>query len=60
MLFTQVDAIFTQIAVFIKKSHERIATTIDSEITELYWLVGNTINQGLLEERRAEYGTQAM
>ena len=37
-----------------------MSQTVNSEMTELYWQVGNAVNQDLLGSKRAEYGSQAV
>src|ERR1041384_8279544 len=40
----------------IEKTRQSIATTINANLTMLYWHVGNRIRREILEEERAEYG----
>jgi predicted nuclease of restriction endonuclease-like (RecB) superfamily len=40
----------------IKKARERVASTVNSSLTLLYWHVGNRIRREILQEERAEYG----
>jgi predicted nuclease of restriction endonuclease-like (RecB) superfamily len=40
----------------IEKTRQSIATTINANLTILYWHVGNRILREILEEKRAEYG----
>lgn len=40
----------------IEKTRQSIATTINANLTILYWYVGNRIRREILEEERAEYG----
>lgn len=40
----------------IEKTRQSIATTINANLTILYWHVGNRIRREILEEERAEYG----
>ena len=42
----------------ILQSRQKVASTINAEITLLYWLVGKRINQEILKYNRAEYGKQ--
>jgi hypothetical protein len=39
-------------------ARQRVATTINTELTMLYWRIGNRIRCEVLQERRAEYGKQ--
>ena len=54
------DALFTQVSRLIQESHARVSQTVNSEMTELYWRVGNAINQDLLGGKRAEYGARVL
>jgi predicted nuclease of restriction endonuclease-like (RecB) superfamily len=40
----------------IDSSRENVARTVNSEITLLYWKIGERINTEILQEKRAEYG----
>ena len=40
----------------IKKARERVASTVNSSLTLLYWHVGHRIRCEILQEERAEYG----
>ncbi|MFV0576910.1 MAG: YhcG family protein [Vibrio sp.] len=40
------------------QAKQRVAVSVNSEITLLYWQVGNRINQEILGGERAEYGRQ--
>jgi hypothetical protein len=40
----------------IEKTRQSIATTINANLTILYWHVGNRVRREILEEERAEYG----
>src|SRR5690606_7177495 len=42
----------------IAHSREKVAATVNAEITLLYWLVGKRINDEILNNSRAEYGKQ--
>ncbi|GAB3525975.1 PDDEXK nuclease domain-containing protein [Pontibacter brevis] len=42
----------------IAHSREKVATTVNAEITLLYWLVGKRVNDEILRNSRAEYGKQ--
>ena len=52
----QDDALFARASQLIGESHVRVAATVNAEMTELYWQVGDAINQNLLGGKRAEYG----
>ena len=48
------------IIALVKQSRQRVAVTVNSELTLLYWQVGNYIKQDLLNNNRAEYGKQVI
>ncbi len=41
-------------------SRNRVATTVNSELTLLYWNIGKQINDNILENKRADYGKQIL
>lgn len=40
----------------IEESRKRVAVSINSELTLLYWNIGKTINEDILKNGRGEYG----
>ena len=52
--------LFAQVSTLIRKSHDQVATVVNAEMTELYWQVGNTINQKALGGERAAYGADVV
>lgn len=40
----------------IESARQRAAVSINSELTLMYWHIGERINRDVLEEKRAEYG----
>lgn len=44
----------------ITESQNSVATKVNSELTMLYWKIGNRINQELLQNQRADYGKQIL
>jgi len=50
------NGLITEIINLIEKSRQHVAVTINSEITILYWNIGNRINAEILKNKRAEYG----
>ena len=50
------NSLFAQVSCLIQESRTRVASTVNAEMTELYWQVGNAINQNVLGGERAEYG----
>ncbi|WP_159469922.1 YhcG family protein [Dyadobacter sp. 3J3] len=53
-----IAGIFSDIALLIEQSRQNVATTVNAEITLLYWNIGGSINQEILKNNRAEYGKQ--
>ena len=43
---------------YIEQAHQRVAQTVNSEITLMYWHIGERINRDVLGNQRAEYGKQ--
>lgn len=41
-------------------SRQRVAVTINAEITRLYWAIGKRISEDVLRQGRAEYGKQTI
>lgn len=52
--------ILTDIALLIEQSRRNVATTVNAEITLLYWNIGGRINKEILKNSRAEYGKQVI
>ncbi len=44
----------------IDNSRKRVASTINSELTLLYWNIGKEINENILKNKRADYGKQVI
>jgi len=44
----------------IDSSRKKVATTINSELTLLYWNIGKQINENILQNKRADYGRQVL
>ena len=52
--------IISEVAELIQLSKQRVATAVNSELTLLYWQVGNRIYQEDLNGERADYGKQVV
>jgi len=52
------NSLFQSIVSLIDNARKRVATTINSELTLLYWNIGKEINQNILQNKRADYGKQ--
>lgn len=44
----------------ISAARQRVASTVNAELTQLYWQIGNRVNSELLQGQRAEYGKQVI
>ncbi|MFZ7109744.1 PDDEXK nuclease domain-containing protein [Avibacterium avium] len=47
-----------EISQLIQNSKQRVAVTVNTELTLLYWHIGQRINQHILQNERAEYGKE--
>ncbi|MFZ7200983.1 DUF1016 N-terminal domain-containing protein [Avibacterium avium] len=47
-----------EISQLIQNSKQRVAVTVNAELTLLYWHIGQRINQHILQNERAEYGKE--
>ena len=50
--------IFDDIRKIIESARVRVATYVNTELTMLYWKVGERIRREILREKRAEYGQE--
>ena len=41
-------------------ARQRVASTVNAELTQLYWQIGSRVNAELLKGQRAEYGKQVV
>ncbi|WP_395077718.1 YhcG family protein [Flavobacterium sp.] len=48
--------LFDSISELINQTRHRVATSINQELTLLYWNIGKTINDDILKNSRADYG----
>ena len=44
----------------IDSARQRVASTVNGELTQLYWQIGGRVNAELLQGQRAEYGKQVI
>lgn len=49
-----------EVTTLIEQAKQRVAVTVNSELTLLYWKVGQRINQEVLGGERADYGKQVI
>ncbi len=54
------ELLFDAITSLIDSSRSRVASTINSELTLLYWNIGKQINDNILQSKRADYGKQTI
>lgn len=52
------NSIYTDICSLIEQTKSNLAKRINSELTMLYWHIGDRINHEILGNKRAEYGKQ--
>jgi len=52
------SAVISEIRTLIESARGRVASFINSELTLLYWKVGERISREILREKRAEYGKE--
>lgn len=50
--------LFLDIRGLIDGSKKAVSATLNTEVTSLYWNIGNRINTAVLENKRADYGKQ--
>ncbi len=51
-----VAPLFDNIAILIQESRQRVAVTVNAELTMLYWNIGKHIKTEILNNKRADYG----
>ena len=54
------ENLLQSIVSLIDSARKRVATTINSELTLLYWNIGKHINEDILQNKRAGYGKQVI
>ena len=54
------DALLKEISALVRQSKNRVAATVNTELTLLYWQIGVHIKQSLLNDARAEYGKKVI
>ncbi len=60
-MVTQLDTdadLIKELRQYIEQARLRVAQTVNSEITLMYWHIGERINRDILGNQRAEYGKQ--
>ena len=54
------NPLLADVRLLIDAARLRVASTINAELTQLYWQIGNRVNVELLQGQRAEYGKQVI
>ena len=52
------DPLFNRISALIKESRQRVAATVNIELSMLYWNIGKHIKTDILNNEKAEYGKE--
>ena len=52
--------LFADIRALIEDARQRVASAVNTELTQLYWHIGRRISTELLQGERAEYGKQVV
>ena len=50
--------LFEQIKNLIEQTKQNVAVAVNSSMTLMYWNIGKTINDEILQNQRAEYGKE--
>ncbi len=51
-------SLFDELSQLIEQSHQHVISQVNSELTLLFWNIGNRINKEILKHKRADYGKQ--
>ncbi len=54
------EVLLADIVQLIHQGQRRVATEVNSTVVLLYWTIGKRINDEILEDQRADYGTQVI
>lgn len=60
MTLTSANSFVAEVAQLIQHAKQRVAAKVNSELTLLYWQVGQRINTEVLKGERADYGEQVI
>jgi predicted nuclease of restriction endonuclease-like (RecB) superfamily len=52
--------LLTDVRQLIDAARQRVASTVNAELSQLYWQIGNRVNVELLQGQRAQYGKQVV
>jgi predicted nuclease of restriction endonuclease-like (RecB) superfamily len=59
-LLSDVDSLHAELRELIASSRQRVAASVNTELTQLYWAVGARLSREVLAGERAKYGAQLM
>ena len=51
---------YSEIRELIASARQRVAVTVNAELSLLYWKIGRRINEQILGHKRADYGKQVI
>ena len=51
-----IDELYTSIVTLIERSKRNVISTVNQEMTLLYWNIGKNIKDNVLKNKKAEYG----
>lgn len=54
------NPLLADVRLLIDAARQRVASTVNAELTQLYWQIGNRVNVELLQGQRAAYGKQVI
>lgn len=54
------SGLFADIRQMIEQSRQKVAVTVNAEMSMLYWHIGKRIKEDVLQNKRAEYGKQIL
>lgn len=57
---TTADSLHAELRALIASSRQRLASTVNAELTRLYWSIGHRLAAEVLGGERAQYGSQVM
>ena len=59
-LSTYLNSLHAELRVLIESSRQRLSTTVNAELSHLYWMLGRRLSTEVLKGERAQYGGQIM
>ncbi|MBU4306057.1 MAG: DUF1016 family protein [Candidatus Omnitrophica bacterium] len=60
VVVTADNPLFRDVRLLIESARERVATTVNAELTALYWQIGVRIRTEILKNKRAQYGEEIL